>query len=74
MNKNFFPKDFSILSSNIYKIDIYKENDDLYIEIYFNLVYPAQKQLKLKFCKVKEFLLFWNSDNIFQCRLDKELL
>ena len=65
MSNSHFLENFNILSANIYKIDIYKDNDDLYIELFFNLVYPKSKQVRLKLCKVKEFLFYWNSENIF---------
>jgi len=54
---------YYILDSEITRFDIYFENHQLYIDVYFSLPYhrfKADKRLKLHFIGVTEYEFNWN--------------
>jgi hypothetical protein len=57
------PRGYYILDSQITRLDIYFENHQLYIDVYFSLPYhrfKADKNLKLHFIGVTEYEFYWN--------------
>jgi hypothetical protein len=62
------PRGYYILDSTIKRFDIYFENEQLYIDVYFSLPYhrfKADKNLKLCFIGVTEYELYWNDQYHF---------
>jgi hypothetical protein len=57
------PERYYILDSLITRFDIYFENEQLYIDVYFSLPYSrfkADKTLKFHFIGVTEYEFYWN--------------
>ena len=62
LNKSISGK-YYILDSQITRLEIYFENHQLYIDVYFSLPYhrfKADKNLKLHFIGVIEYEFYWN--------------
>lgn len=53
-------KDISIFSSRIYKYIIYEDSDTVFIDVFFELIYPRNKYIKVTFKDVKEYSIYWN--------------
>lgn len=58
--------DLSLISSKLYKVDMYLVDDELVIDIYLKLLYAKNSNLiKLAFMGIKEFSMFYTSDYNF---------
>jgi hypothetical protein len=56
----------SLISSKLYKLDMYLVDDELAIDIYLKLLYAKNSNvIKLAFLGIKEFSIFYTSDYNF---------
>jgi hypothetical protein len=62
---DFFSDENSLISAELFKIELYKSADNVTIYLHINLVYAARKKIVLRFEEVKEFCFYYNEKHIF---------
>lgn len=62
----FLSGEYSLISSSLYKVDLFKEENELIIECHFKIIYSKPENLiKIRFSGIKEFSFYHNSDYDF---------
>jgi hypothetical protein len=61
---NFFTEERSLVSSKVYRIDIFLKDEDLSIDLYLELL-GSKNRVKISFCGIKEYSFYHHSDYIF---------